>query len=137
MLNAILLGLLFSICAAHAGEQVDTSKSPARSKNALDGRAALDAILGHKVVFHESIGHDVVWLFRSDNQLTIEVKGKKFEGQFRDAENGAICTSYRTLENISVCYRFILRDNRLTKIDLASQIGNEGEVANAGLPKTE
>jgi hypothetical protein len=30
-----------------------------------------------------------------------------------------------------------LRDNRLTKIDLASQIGNEGEVANAGLPKTE
>jgi hypothetical protein len=119
----ILLTLWIFSGAAQADEQEGVLND-----TSLEGRSALTAIYGRKVVFHESIGNVVAWLFLPNRFVTVEVNGKKFEGRMSDANNGIICTTYLTLNNIVVCHKYVLRDNKLTKIDVASQIGNESEI---------
>jgi hypothetical protein len=127
----LLLFLVLFCGAAKAQLNDGFLKRQGLSQLVLEGRPALEAVYGRKVVFHESIGYNLVWLFMPSGHMHIVIKDKKFEGRFGDAENGAICTTYLSLDNIMVCYKFILRDNKLTKIDLASQIGSEGDVADS------
>jgi hypothetical protein len=97
---------------------------------ALTGRAALAAIYGRTVVFHPSIGNLVTWVFLPNGAVIIQVNGKIFDGHLREARNGAICVIYHSLNNLEVCHSFVLSENKLTKIDVASQVGSEGEVIN-------
>jgi hypothetical protein len=119
-LKAFMLFICFFCSAGFASE-------------ALSGRAALAAIYGRKVVFHPSIGNRVTWVFLPNGTVIIQTNGNNFNGHVREADNGAICIIYHSLNNLEVCHNFVLRENKLTKVDLASQVGSEGEVARVEL----
>jgi hypothetical protein len=125
----VILCVILLCGIAHADDKDDFLKGLDLNQIKLEGRVALEAIYGRKVTFHESIGYDVTYTYFPGGSMTLTGNGKTVKGRFSDRSDGAICTTYLTLDNIMVCHKFTLQDNILTKIDMASQIGSEGRVA--------